>query len=70
MVCSYFEQVQSSQNYFWTKKEALEKLDTKMTRAFLETAELAHKKTLFMRDAAYEIAIRRVVEACRARGWV
>jgi glutamate dehydrogenase (NAD(P)+) len=31
---SYFEGVQNDMNYYWTKEEVLEKLDTKMTVAF------------------------------------
>jgi len=68
--CSYFEQVQCNMNYFWEKDEVLSKLDTKMTSAFHEVASLASKKKIYMRDAAYMIAISRVAEACRLRGWV
>jgi len=70
VTCSYFEQVQCNMNYFWTKKEVLEKLDNIMTQAFLAVYELAAGKKLYMRDAAYMIAISRVAEACRLRGWV
>jgi glutamate dehydrogenase (NAD(P)+) len=31
VTCSYFESVQNDMNYYWTKQEVLEKLDTKMT---------------------------------------
>jgi glutamate dehydrogenase (NAD(P)+) len=68
--CSYFEQVQSNMNYFWEKDEVLAKLDTKMTSAFHAVSELARKRKLYMRDAAYVIAINRVAQACRDRGWV
>ncbi len=70
VTCSYFEQVQCNMNYFWEKDEVLGKLDQKMTSAYLAVSELARKKGLFMRDAAYVIAISRVAEAARARGWV
>ncbi len=69
VTCSYFEQVQSNMNYFWTKDEVLGRLDVKMTSAYLAVSELARKNKLYMRDAAYVIAINRVVEACKARGW-
>jgi len=69
VVCSYFEQVQSNMNYFWEKDEVLEKLDTKMTTAFKAVSSLAKKKNLYMRDAAYFIAINRVAQACKDRGW-
>ena len=70
VTCSYFEQVQCNMNYFWEKDEVLEKLDTKMTSAFNAVYELAKEKDLFMRDAAYVIAINRVVESVEKRGWV
>ena len=41
-----------------------------MTSAFASVSELARKRKLFMRDAAYAIAIDRVAHACRDRGWV
>ncbi|MCU0644146.1 MAG: Glu/Leu/Phe/Val dehydrogenase [bacterium] len=70
VVCSYFEQVQCNMNYFWEKDEVLEKLDTKMTSAFKAVSELAGKRKLYMRDAAYVIAVNRVVQACKDRGWI
>jgi len=70
VTCSYFEQVQCNQNFFWTKDEVLTKLDEKMTSAFLAVHELAKSRKLFMRDAAYVIAVSRVASACRDRGWV
>ncbi len=70
VTCSYFEQVQNSMNYYWSKDEVLEKLDIKMTNAFIAVSDLAKKKKLYMRDAAFVIAVNRVVQACRDRGWV
>jgi glutamate dehydrogenase (NAD(P)+) len=70
VTCSYFEQVQGNMNYYWEKDEVLGKLDVKMTSAFLAVSELARKKKLYMRDAAYVIAINRVAQACKDRGWV
>ncbi len=70
VTCSYFEQVQCNTNYFWPKEEVLTKLDTKMTAAYKAVSELSKDKSLYMRDAAYVIAIDRVVQACKLRGWV
>jgi glutamate dehydrogenase len=69
VTCSYFEQVQCNMNYFWEKEETLTRLDTKMTSAFHEVHELAKKRDLFMRDAAYVIAVKRVAQACKDRAW-
>jgi len=70
VTCSYFEQVQSNMNYFWEKEEVIGKLDIKMTAAFNEVNKLAQSRKLYMRDAAYVIAVNRVAQACRDRGWI
>lgn len=70
VACSYFEQVQGNMNYFWDKDEVLEKLEYIMVKSFQEVYALAEEKNLYMRDAAYVIAIKRVVEAVKSRGWV
>jgi glutamate dehydrogenase (NAD(P)+) len=70
VTCSYFEQVQNNMNYYWEKDEVLSKLDTKMTTAFHAVADLAESQSIYMRDAAYMIAIDRVANAARLRGLV
>jgi len=70
VTCSYFEQVQSNMNYYWERAEVLQKLDTKMTSAFHAVYDLARKQEFYMRDAAYMIAVDRVAQACRDRGWI
>lgn len=70
VTCSYFEQVQSNTNFYWSKEEVLEKLDAKMTAAYHGVSEVARKQKVYMRDAAYIIAINRVAQAVRMRGWV
>ena len=70
VTCSYFEQVQSNSNYYWEKDEVLAKLDVAMTAAFIGVSDVARRQKLYMRDAAYLIAVDRVAAACRDRGWV
>ncbi len=70
VTCSYFEQVQSNANYYWARDEVLGNLDLKMTAAYIAVSDLARRRELAMRDAAYEIAVTRVAKACRDRGWV
>jgi glutamate dehydrogenase len=67
---SYFEQVQNDMNYYWTKEAVLNRLDTKMTLAFQAVLEMSEKEKVYMRDAAYMVAIGRVVQAMEMRGWV
>jgi len=70
VTCSYFEQVQSNMNYYWEMDEVLSKLDVKMTSAYHAVSDLARRQKLPMRDAAYVLAVSRVAQACRERGWV
>jgi glutamate dehydrogenase (NAD(P)+) len=67
---SYFEGVQNDMNYYWTKEEVLKRLDTKMTQAFNSVLEMSEGEKVFMRDAAYMVAIKRVVTAMELRGWI
>jgi len=67
---SYFEGVQNDMNYYWTHDEVLERLDTKMTLAFNSVVEMAEGEGVRMRDAAYMVAIDRVVKAMELRGWL
>ena len=69
VTCSYFESVQNDMNYYWTKDEVLSRLDTKMTEAFKHVLDMSQKEKVFMRDAAYMVAIARVVKAMELRGW-
>jgi glutamate dehydrogenase (NAD(P)+) len=70
VICSYFEQVQSNMNYYWELDEVLGKLDVKITAAYVAVSDLASARKLPLRNAAHVIAISRVADACRARGWV
>lgn len=67
---SYFEGVQNDMNFYWTHEEVLEKLDTKMTIAFKGVLDMSLKQNVYMRDAAYMVAIDRVVRAMQLRGWI
>jgi len=66
---SYFESVQNDMNYYWSHKEVLSRLDEKMTSAFRSVLQMSEEKGIYMRDAAYMVAIDRVVRAMQFRGW-
>jgi glutamate dehydrogenase (NAD(P)+) len=67
---SYFEQVQNDANYYWEKDAVLRRLDVKMTSAFNAVLERSVQEKVYMRDAAYMVAIDRVVKAMELRGWL
>ena len=67
---SYFEGVQNDMNFYWSKQEVLERLDAKVTTAFHDVLKMSEAKGAYMRDAAYMVAIQRVVDAMQMRGWL
>lgn len=67
---SYFEQVQNTYNFYWTLEDVQHMLDQKMTNAFKAVYEMHKEKNVDMRTAAYLVAIQRVVDAMKLRGWV
>jgi len=67
---SYFEGVQNDMNFYWSKPEVLQRLDEKVTAAFNDVLQMAEKEKVYMRDAAYMVAIQRVVTAMQMRGWL
>ncbi|MEM2869924.1 MAG: Glu/Leu/Phe/Val dehydrogenase [Thermoplasmata archaeon] len=67
---SYFEQVQNTYNYYWPLEEVHRQLDAKMTKAFNDVYEMSKREKVHMRLAAYMVAVKRVADACKLRGWV
>ena len=67
---SYFEWVQNNYGYYWTEKEVYAKLDKKMTLAFKEVYRFYKKNKVTMRQAAYALSIKKVIDAMKLRGWI
>ena len=68
---SYLEQVQNTYNLYWNLDEIHFRLKDTMRRAFESVYEMSRKSTtIHMRNAAYLVAVARVAEACKLRGWV
>ena len=67
---SYFEGVQNDMNFYWTREEVLEKLNNNMTTAFKGVLDMSTQQNVSMRDAAYMVAIHKVVKAMELRGWI
>jgi glutamate dehydrogenase (NAD(P)+) len=66
---SYFEWVQNQRGMPWELEDVHRRLDRKMTRAFNESLEASQHFGVDMRKGAYCVAVARVAEAVRARGW-
>lgn len=67
---SYFELVQNAYDYYWPLETIHERLDAKMTAAFKAVHHMAEAKKVHNRLAAYLVAVERVAEAAKLRGWV
>jgi len=68
VIVSYFEWVQDLQSFFWEEDEVNQKLQRIIRRAFREVEEIYDAGGVTMREAAYMLAVRRVVEATEVRG--
>lgn len=66
---SYFEMVQNAYDYYWEEALVYERLDKKMTAAFHAVHQMAQKHQVHNRVGAYLVAVNRVAEAVRLRGW-
>jgi glutamate dehydrogenase/leucine dehydrogenase len=66
---SYFEWVQNNYNYYWTEEEVNQKLDQIITKAFHNVWDMKEKHKCNMRDAAYLVAVKRVADATKLRGF-
>jgi glutamate dehydrogenase (NAD(P)+) len=68
VIVSYFEWVQDLQSFFWEEVEVNSRLKRIIERAFGEVVAIRTEHGCTMREAAYILAVRRVVEATEVRG--
>ena len=66
---SYFEQVQNNTNYYRSEAEVFEKLEKIMVDATDAVLDTANEHSTPLRDAAYIVALGRILAAMQARGW-
>jgi glutamate dehydrogenase (NAD(P)+) len=65
---SYFEWTQNLQQFYWEEKEIQQKLEAVMERAYTEVSDMAKKRQVNLRTAAFMVAIQRVYDAVLLRG--
>ncbi len=70
VIVSYFEMVQNFDMWSWDESEVNRLLDKKMVQAYDTVLKASREYDVDMRQAAYAVAIKRLVEAMKARGWV
>lgn len=67
---SYFEMVQNSSGWYWEEEAVHRQLEKKMTAAFNAVHRSTAKYQVDSRTGAMIVALERVAEAMRLRGWV
>lgn len=66
---SYFEMVQNFYMYYWDEDLVYKRLDHRMSDAYKNVLNAAKEYGISMRQAAYVVAIKRIVEVMKLRGW-
>ncbi len=67
---SYFEMVQNFYMYRWEEAEVHEKLDKRISAAYQSVLSASKQYNINMRQAAYVVSLKTVLEAMKIRGWV
>jgi glutamate dehydrogenase/leucine dehydrogenase len=70
VIVSYFEWVQDLQCYFWSEEEVNAKLERQIAEAFKAVWDTAHENGVSLRTGAYMVAVSRIVEAAKLRGYI
>ena len=65
---SYFEWVQNNQGFYWSEEEVNARLEQAMNRAFAEVHAIVKKKDVTYRQAAFILALQRIITAAKERG--
>lgn len=68
VMVSYFEWVQNSSNDYWSLERVHAELEERMTAACKRVLEMSDATPASLRADSYRLAIRRIIEAERARG--
>ncbi len=69
VLVSYYEWVQNLQQFPWERETVLNRLESRLSYTYDAVAMLANQQQIDLRGAAYELAIRRVDQAVRLRGF-
>jgi glutamate dehydrogenase (NAD(P)+) len=70
VIVSYYEMVQNANMEHWEREKVERRMEKKMVDTFRMVWEVASKDKVPMRQVSYAIAVKRVVQAMRYRGWL
>ena len=66
---SYFEWVQNLSGYYWSEEEVNDRQEKLLVKAFEDVYTTAKQYNTTMRIAAFIVALRKLKDAIKARGW-
>lgn len=69
VIGSYFEWVQDLAGFFWTEKEYNDRLIPIMKDNFKRVWDYSNEHSVRMRDAAFQVAIKRVADELKIKGF-
>lgn len=68
VIVSYFEWVQNREGFYWEEEEVNNRLFRRLHKSYTRVAETALQKKITMRQAAYCLAIDKIIRGTIARG--
>ena len=70
IICSYLEEVQGKTEHYWSKDSVLSEIKRIIVDAYADLVAMCKREGVTPRNAAYMIAIERVVKAMQLRGQI
>lgn len=70
VLVSYYEWVQNLQQFPWDKETVQSRLEQRLSHVYEHVRDMAGERQLDLRSAAYELAIKRVLEAVSLLGFL
>ena len=68
VIVSYFEWVQNREGFYWEEEDVNTRLFNRLRKAYAAVKEMAGAKKVSLRQAAYCIALEKIVQAMISRG--
>ena len=68
VIVSYFEWVQNREGFYWEEEDVNERLFQRLRKAYGRVKSEATRRKLTLRQAAYCLALDKIIRATVARG--
>lgn len=68
VIVSYFEWIQNRTGDYWSAERVRVRLDETMGKVYREVVDFARERGVTLREAAYALALARLLDAMKARG--